>query len=261
MDICVLGPLVAVQSGVSVTPTAAKPRSLLALLASYAGHVTPIDVIIAELWEDDPPPSVLTTIQTYVLQLRRLIGRAPHRSVSGCPKDILRTEPGGYLLDRAEGRFDVDEHSRLATRGHEAFQSGDFARAKASMQAALDLWRGPAYVDVQTGPRLAAHATFLEESRRTILDRRIAADLRLGRHHELIGELAGLTSEHPTDEQLHAYFMIALYRVGRRSQALTVFGRLRTKLATELGVDPTLDVERLYHSMLTAKPAIEPEYR
>ncbi len=259
MNICVLGPLVAAESGVSVAPTAAKPRCLLALLASYAGRVTPIDVIVAELWEEDPPPSALTTIQTYVLQLRRLITRAVRDSRGGLAKEILRTELGGYLLDQADGGFDAEEYARHAARGHEAFQVGDFATAKACMQSALDMWRGPAYVDVQTGRRLAAHAVLLEESRKTVLERRIAADLRLGRHHELVGELAGLTAEHATDEQLHAHLMIALYRSGRRSQALTVFGRLRSRLASELGVDPAPTVARLYSSILAAEPALELE--
>lgn len=260
MEISVLGPLMAMRGGVSLAPTAAKPRCLLALLASHEGRITPIEVIIAELWEGDPPPSALTTIQTYVLQLRRLIENTIDEEGTGHrSKDILRTEPGGYVLGRPGWQLDTTEYSQLAALGHEAFQAGDFESAKAYMEAALALWRGPAYLDVEVGPRLSAHATLLEESRRTLVERRIAADLYLGRHHELIGELAGLTTEYATDEQLHAHFMLALYRSGRRSQAMNVFTRLRSMLATELGVDPAPDLDRLYRCMLSADPVLDPE--
>jgi DNA-binding SARP family transcriptional activator len=259
LEISVLGPLIAEHDSMSFAPTAAKPRCLLALLASHEGRITPIEVIIAELWEDDPPPSALTTIQTYVLQLRRLIGKTfDTEGIADHPKDILRTQPGGYVLDYPGWQLDAAEYSQFASLGHEAFQTGDFDGAKTWMEAALALWHGPAYMDVEVGPRLSAHATLLEESRRTLLERRIAADLSLGRHHELIGELAGLTTEHATDERLHAHFMVALYRSGRRSQALGVFTRLRSTLATELGVDPVPDLDRLYRSMLSADPTLDP---
>jgi DNA-binding SARP family transcriptional activator len=261
MDISVLGPLTAFHRRVNVVPTAAKPRTLLALLAAYSGHVIPTDVIVAELWEEDPPPSASTTIQTYVLQLRRLLQRAiaqsPDRPPADDAKQILRTEPGGYLLDQSDGTFDAAEHQRLAAAGHEAIQAGDFRAARDRLNAALRLWRGAAFVDVQTGARLSAQATLLEESRKTALERRIEADLHLGRHHELVGELAGLTAEHRTDEQLHAHFIIALCRAGRRTHALTVFGRLRTALAEELGLDISPNLARLHHAMLVADPALE----
>lgn len=254
MEISVLGPLAVTHNGMSLVPTASKPRTLLALLASYEGRVAPLDVIIDELWEDDPPTSSLTTTQTYVLQLRRLIEKAAKAGPGGCPKEILRTEPSGYALDQSQGTLDTTEFTRLADHGHDAFQARDFQTARTCMEAALGLWRGPAYIDVMTGPRLSAHATLLEESRKTLRERRIAADLQLGLHHELIGELAGLTAEHTTDEQLHAHFMVALYRSGRRDEAISVFTRLRSALATDLGVDPAPDMDQLYRSILSADP-------
>lgn len=260
MDVSVLGPLEASESGLSIVPTAAKPRTLLALLAAYAGQVTPVDVIVAELWEEDPPQSAFTTIQTYVLQLRRLIESALQRSPghhTHSAKCVLRTEPGGYVLNQSQGCFDLIEHERLAARGYDAIQAGDFRTAKRSIEAALALWRGSAFVDVVAGPRLSAQAALLEESRRTLLERRIEADLRLGRHHELIGELAGLTAQHTTDERLHEHFMVALYRAGRRSEALHVFRRLRSALAEELGIDPTPSVLRLHQCLLMADPVLE----
>jgi DNA-binding SARP family transcriptional activator len=255
MNVSVLGPLAATQGGVSIVPSAAKPRALLALLAAYSGRVIPIDVIVAELWENSPPPSATTTIQTYILQLRRLIRACTGPYVDA--KRVLRTEAGGYLLNQADGVFDAAEHERLAARGYEAIQAGDFREARNRLQSALDLWRGPAFVDVQTGGRLSAQATLLEESRRTVLERRVQADLQLGRHHELLGELAGLTAEHPTDERLHAHYMVALYRSDRRSQALNIFSGLRSALADELGLDPSPNITRLRQAILLADPELD----
>lgn len=257
MKVYVLGPLNAIWNGTSGVPSAAKPRSLLALLASYAGHIVPVDVIVSELWVGEPPPSAATTIQTYVLQLRRLVhglSRAGGGESSPDPKRILRTEPGGYRLDQSCGQCDAVDHERLAASGYEALLSRDFPTARARLSAALALWRGPAFVDVQLGPRLSAHATLLEESRRTARERRIEADLCLGRHHEVLGELAGLTAEHPTDERLHAHRMVALYRSGRRSCALSVFDQLRVALADELGLDPSPWLQRLRQAILLADP-------
>ncbi len=257
MKISILGPLSATEDSVSVVPTAAKPRSLLALLATFNEHVVPMDVIIEELWEDMPPRSAATTIQTYVLHLRRLIRRALGPAPSNGPKEILRTEHGGYLLDRSGGSLDVFQYDRLAASGYEAMRAGDYLVAKARMESALALWRGPAFVDVQAGSRLVAEATLLEESRKTVLERRIEADLHLGLHHELVGELAGLTAQNTTDERLHAHHMVALCRVGRRVHALNVFARLRSALADELGLDPSPGLTRLHQAILCADPALE----
>lgn len=260
MNVYVLGPLQATWNGASSAPSAAKPRSLLALLASYSGHVVPVDVIVSELWASSPPPSAATTIQTYVLQLRRLVRGLCRAGADGrLPevKDILRTEPGGYVLDQAGGVFDAAEHERLATAGYEALLDRNFRVARSRLNEALALWRGPAFVDVQLGPRLSAHATLLEESRRTVQERRIEADLCLGRHHEILGELAGLTAEHPTDERLHAHSMVALYRSGRRSYALAVYDRLRVCLADELGLDPSPWLQRLRQAILLADPGLD----
>jgi len=261
MDICVLGPLRAAVDEINIVPTAQKPRSLLALLAVYDDRVVPLEVIIAELWEEGPPPSVATTTQTYILHLRRLIrsalGRLPGNGRPRNPMQVLRTEPGGYALDKFGGLFDLAEHERLAARGYDAMQAGDFNGAKESFEAALALWRGAAFVDVVQGPRLSAQATLLEESRKVVLERRIQADLHLGRHYEILGELAGLTAEHPTDERLHAHYMVALYRAGRRAQALNVFERLQAILAEDLGMDPTPGLRHMHKCVLTADPVLE----
>lgn len=258
VDTDILGPLVAREGGVSVAPTAAKPRKVLAMLTVHADQVVPMAALFEELWGEDIPRSANTTVQTYILHLRNLIGSALEQSASEVrdAKRILVTYPGGYLLDTMGGRVDVRDFDRLAAVGHRARELGDFETASKSFTEALAIWRGRALVDVQTGSLLEVEAHRLEEARLNVLDRRIDADLRLGRHHELLGELAGLVGRYRTHEGMHAHLMLALYRSGRRGEAIDVYRRLRTCLVNELGLEPSPSLRRLQHAILMSDPRL-----
>ncbi|MEV6019563.1 MULTISPECIES: AfsR/SARP family transcriptional regulator [unclassified Streptomyces] len=278
MDIDVLGALDVRENGVSVAPTAPKPRQVLALLAVHADRVVPVASLIEELWSGRPPRSARTTLQTYVLQLRELIGAALARTAAPQPapghgspgdgpgggpgrrsaKDVLVTLPGGYLLAAGGGTSDVREFDRLAGLGYRAMDAGDFPGASRHLGAALDLWSGPAFADVQTGAQLAMEARRLDESRLCALDQRIEADLHLGRHREVLAELTVLTSRYRNHENLHAQFMIALHRSGRRGEALHAYTHLRTTLGRDLGLEPSPRLRRLQHSILMAAPETAP---
>jgi DNA-binding SARP family transcriptional activator len=253
VDIDILGPLVARKCGTSVVPTAAKPRKVLAMLTVHADQVVPMASLFEELWGEDIPRSANTTVQTYVLHLRNLIGTALDQQPADRPRDakrVLVTYPGGYLLDTMGGRVDVHEFDRLAALGHRAREMGDYEAASRHFTEALSIWRGRALVDVQTGSLLEVESHRLEEARLNVLDRRIDADLRLGRHHELLGELAGLVGRYRTHEGLHAHLMLALYRSGRRGEAIDVYRRMRTGLVNELGLEPSPSLRRLQHAIL-----------
>ncbi|MFJ1625155.1 BTAD domain-containing putative transcriptional regulator [Streptomyces sp. NPDC088190] len=258
MDIDVLGALAVRENGLSVTPTAPKPRQVLALLALHADQVVPVATLIEELWNDRPPRSARTTLQTYVLQLRDLIATALRRDPEGAEprsaKDVLVTTPGGYLLNTAGGTSDVREFERLAGLGYRAMDAGDFPGAARQLGDALSLWSGSALADVQTGTQLEMETRRLEETRLCALDQRIEADLRLGRHRELLGELTVLVSRYRTHENLHGQFMLALHRSGRRSEALDVYQRLRAVLVRELGFEPSAGLRRLQRSILMSGP-------
>ncbi|MFJ8493878.1 BTAD domain-containing putative transcriptional regulator [Streptomyces sp. NPDC094038] len=258
MDIGLLGALDVRESGVSVVPTAPKPRQLLALLALCADQVVPVPTLIEELWAGTPPRSARTTLQTYVLQLRELIAAAlrrgadPEDTAARSAKDVLTTLPGGYLLATGGGGSDIREFELLCAQGCRAMDDGNLAGASGTLRRALDLWTGPPFADVSTGTHLAVEARRLEESRLCALDQRIEADLRLGRHRELLAELTVLTSRYPSHENLHAQFMLALHRSGRRGEALLVYQQLRSLLVRDLGLEPSARLRRLQQSILTA---------
>ncbi|MDN0197922.1 AfsR/SARP family transcriptional regulator [Streptomyces sp. S.PNR 29] len=253
MDIDVLGALAVQENKVSITPTAPKPRQVLALLALHADRVVPVSALMAELWGTTPPRSARTTLQTYILQLRELIARALEGDAQQrTPKDVLVTTPGGYLLASFGGRSDVREFERLAGLGYRAMDAGDFPGAARQLSQALALWSGTPFADVQAGPQLEMEIKRLDESRLCALDQRIEADLRLGRHRELLAELTVLVNRYRTHESLHAQFMLALYRSGRRGEALSVYQGLRATLVRELGLEPSAGLHRLQRSILMA---------
>ncbi|WP_217548531.1 AfsR/SARP family transcriptional regulator [Streptomyces sp. GbtcB6] len=269
MDIGLLGALNVRENGASIAPTAPKPRQVLALLALRADQVVPVPTLIEELWAGTPPRSARTTLQTYVLQLRELIATAlrrgadPEDAAARSAKDVLVTLPGGYLLAAGGGGSDIREFDRLREQGGRAMDDGNFAGASSTLRQALDLWTGTPFADVPTGVHLGMEARRLEESRLCALDQRIEADLRLGRHRELLAELTVLTSRYRSHENLHAQFMLALYRSGRRGEALLVYQRLRTLLVRDLGLEPSARLRRLQQSILRAtaeNPGTQPHH-
>lgn len=257
MKIQVLGPLSAEVNGGSIVPTAAKPRQILALLALYPGRVMPVPTLMEELWGTDLPLSAPTTLQTYILQLRRRLGTAMGPGDPGRAKEVLATRHGGYLLQTAPESVDVHAYDRLVADGQSAFEAGDDERTATKLRQALALWQGPALVDVRMGPILEIEVMRLQESRLVTVERRIDVDLRLGRHSELNPELAELTARHPQHEGLHSQAMVALYRSGRQAAALDAYRRLRARLIEDLGVEPSPQLQRLHRAMLAVDPALD----
>ncbi|MGJ5946333.1 AfsR/SARP family transcriptional regulator [Streptomyces neyagawaensis] len=172
---------------------------------------------------DGTPRTATTTLQVYVSQLRKVLAEAGGSAHSG---ELLTRAPG-YLLAVPERDFDLPCFERLRAEGRAAYQEGDFGRASGLLHEALALWTGPALSGIPHGVRLESAAIRLDELRMEVLEQRIVADLRLGRHQELAGELLALANEHPLRETLHGHLMVALYRTGRGSDALRVYGRLR----------------------------------
>lgn len=253
----VLGTLHGEAVGVSVLPSASKPRQILALLALNAQHIVPVPVLMEELWGAGPPRSAPTTLQTYILQLRRRLRSVIPESTGVWDKDVLVTRHGGYLLDVEPVDVDALEFDRLTGAGHTAFEVGDMAAASGNLTAALELWRGPALADVPHGRHLGIEVTRLEESRVGALERRIGADLRLGRHREVLGELCALCERYPLHESLRALQLLAYCADGRSSDALIAYKRLRETLVEELGLEPSPRIQRLHQAILRGEEAME----
>ncbi|KAA2251398.1 hypothetical protein F0L68_37295 [Solihabitans fulvus] len=256
LDVHVLGPLEVVRGDQVITPSAPKLRRMLALLAIRANTVVRTDQFIEELWEGRPPLSAVATLQTYVHHLRRTL--RPASAPTGDGEDGgVRTSFGGYRLTLRPDALDVTRFHALVDRGRARLAGGDLAQASDVLGQALRLWRGPALADLSLGPILRSASVRLEETRKSALELRIDVDLRLGRHHDLVGELMETVEQYPTDEGLHARLLLCLYRANRRAEALQTYQRVRAALRRELGVEPSAELRQLHQSVLTADERLD----
>ncbi|ALV31118.1 BTAD domain-containing putative transcriptional regulator [Streptomyces sp. CdTB01] len=257
MKFTVLGPLTLSAGGcLRVLPTAPKTRSLLALLLLHAGQPVPRAVCQEELWPDEMPPTAVQSLHTRILHLRRALADVPSVGSLRAAKQLLVTEPGGYALRLGENTVDLQDLSHRLRLARQAELARDDRKLSFALREALGLWRGPVLGDTLAGPRIQAHVASLEEQRVTLLEKCVEAELRLGLHHELLPELRSLTTYFATHENLHAQYMIALYRSGRVAQCLEVYRRLRDHLVTQIGVEPSPRLRELHAAVLAESPEL-----
>jgi DNA-binding SARP family transcriptional activator len=217
-----------------------------------ANQVVNIDELIEELWDGKSPKSAVRTTQTYIYQLRRFIEK---ERLGG---ELLITQAPGYVLRVQPGQLDVEAFQSLTCQGRRHLDNGCPDRAADVLRHALDLWRGPALTNVPQGRVLEALVVPLEELRLQAIELRIQAELHLGRHRELIGELRSLIAAHPLNEWFHGKLILALAKAGRRSEALLAYRSLRSVLAEELGLEPSPEIQRLHHAVLTGAVLTQP---
>ncbi|MFC8078108.1 BTAD domain-containing putative transcriptional regulator [Streptomyces sp. NPDC057307] len=237
------------------TPSAPMARRLLAALLLHANEQVRTSTLIDELWDGEPPRLARKTIQTYVYQLRK----PPHSGVAGAggPGERVETCPNGYRIRLAPDELDLWQFERHLARARADLGDGDPESAARTLRVGLALWRGDAFADIETGPALAARVAQLSDARLGALELRVEADLRLGRHHRLMGELRQLTADHPLNEEFAAQLMLAAYRSGQRGTALETFGQLRRDLVDELGIEPSHRLQRLQHDVLNEAPSLD----
>ena len=255
MEFGVLGGLSVEDSDGRHLPTAPKQRQLLGLLLLHAGEVMPVRTCVTEIWGEHPPPSAATTLQTYVMHLRRLLARMPSVGSREAAHDRLRTTGQGYLIVVRPEELDLLRIERLVEQAGRAADDATVARL---LRGALALWDRPVLADVRTGPVLQSAVTHWEGRRLEVHEAYLDARLRLGRYRDVLAELAVLTRRHPTHEALHARYMTALHETGRAGDALDVMSRLTDRLARDLGVAPSPAIGRLQSAIRLGGSAVTP---
>jgi DNA-binding SARP family transcriptional activator len=190
-----------------------KQRTVLAALLLRAGEVVPDGRLVDEIWEDNPPASAAHSLEAYVSRLRQALG--PYGVV------IVR-RGGGYRIDLGRAVLDSQVFAALVEDAAQASAADDDTRAAALANEALGLWHGPVLSGISLQMDGRAEADRLEELRSRALEIRVDADLALGRHAEVVGELRRLVEKNPYRERLVAQLMLALYRSGRQAEALDV---------------------------------------
>ncbi|MGV9596055.1 BTAD domain-containing putative transcriptional regulator [Streptosporangium sandarakinum] len=294
----ILGPTeVRLTDGRPVSVGGPRLRALLVLLLLAPGQVVTTARLIDGLYGADPPAGAGNALQAQISRLRHLldavdagddagggragtVGDAPDGGTgSGTDDDVDDTadgsggggmvtrHPAGYRLAVPPEAVDAHRFERLARQGRAALVSGEHERAEELLGEALGLWRGPALADVLNAPFAAAAAARLEEARIAVAEDHAEARLALGRRREpiadlrtLVTDLRELVTAHPLRERPRGQLMRALYACGRQAEALAVYEDVRTRLADELGADPSPELSAIHLSVLrSALPVPGPD--
>jgi DNA-binding SARP family transcriptional activator len=240
-DFRILGPLEVVEAGHPVRLAGARQRALLAILLLHVGEAISTDRLIEELWGEEPPEAGSAALRVRISQLRRALGPAG---------ELLVTRPPGYALALAPEQVDLRRFERLVEAGDAALGRNDPAAAVDSLREALALWRGPPLADFSYAPFAQGAIVRLEELRLAAIELRVEAELALGDHARLAGELQALVLEHPLRERLCGQLMLALYRDGRQADALEAYRSARRRLVDEIGLEPGPELHDLERRIL-----------
>ena len=239
-DLRVLGVL-RVVSGVREIPVArGHQQVVLAALLLTPGKPVAVDVLYDALWGDRPPPRPERILQPSISRLRRFLA----------PLDVAITYSGGfYTLVAEEQRVDAARFEGLLSLGRHALREGQPDEAARLLGAALELWTGEPYADLDA-PVFADERDRLAQQRLSAQTGLIAARLALGHGADLIAGAEALARRHPLNEQVAEQLIHVLLRSGRPAEAMFAYHRLRRDLAEELGQPPSPDLTELYGRML-----------
>jgi predicted ATPase/DNA-binding SARP family transcriptional activator len=251
MEFRILGPVEAVADGEAVELGGGKLRTLLGLLLLEANHVVSAERLIDALWDASPPGTATNILQVYVSQLRRALREAE----VGSERRLVTRRPGYMLRVDADG-LDLARFERGVAEGRAALAAGNPEAGAASLREALALWRGEPFEGAGVGSVALADIERLAEERLAAVADRVEADLQLGRHDAVIGELESLVAANPLHERLAGRLMLALYRAGRQADALEVYRRTREVLVEELGIEPGPALHALERAILIQDTAL-----
>ncbi|WP_433247082.1 AfsR/SARP family transcriptional regulator [Streptosporangium sp. CA-135522] len=245
MDIRLLGPLEARdQQGTPITVTSAKQRVVLAALALQVRQVVSVDDLVDCLWDEKPPVTARETLHSHVMRLRKALSRAG--------RVPLVTHAPGYVLDIEPEYVDVHQVQALRAQAGRAAGRGDVAGAAALLKDALARWRGPLLADVDSAMLRSRHVRAWEDIWIQTMETRVDADLSLGRHADILGELRSLAAGHPFRERFRGQLMVALDACGQRAQALQEYQDVRKLLVEELGIEPGPYLRQIHSKILNA---------
>lgn len=247
MEFRILGPLEVRGEQGALALGGVKPRTVLAFLLLHANEPVSAESLALALWGEDAPAGAVKTVQVHVSRLRKALGGV----------DIVETTPAGYRLRVHQGELDAERFDRMVDDGRRALAGGDAEGAAALLREALSLWRGPPLAEFAYEPFAQTEIARLEEQRLAAIEARVDSELAAGWHASLVGELGQLVAANPTRERLVGQLMLALYRCGRQSDALEMYGRARHTLVAEIGVEPGTELRRLHEAILRHDVSLE----
>lgn len=251
MEIYVLGPICLGTREHRVGLGSDKERCVLASLALSAGRPVALETLVDRLWDDGPPAKARESVHTYVSRVRKAI-----RTAGAATAPLITQHAHTYTLAIAPDRVDWHRFKQLATQARVHSDDGNDAAAAALLHEAEALWDEEALAGLPGlwPERIRAR---LAEERLGAATSRVAAELRLRRFHGAVGPLSSLIAQHPHDELLLEYLMLAYYGCGRHADALRVYQDARRRLREELGADPSDQLTRIHQQILRRTPLPE----
>lgn len=249
LDFRILGPLEVVGEKGPIHLGGPKQRATLAILLLSANRVVSVERLADDLYSGAAPVTAVTQVQRQISELRKILG-----SASG-----IETRPPGYVIHVSSEQLDLGRFERRTEEATQALARGDASHGAEIFRDALGLWRGAPLADLADESFAQISIARLDEIRLAALELRIEADLALGRHRTLVGELEELVLAHPLREGLHAQLMLALYRSGRQAEALDVYRRTRETLVEEFGIDTTRRLRELERAILSQDSSLDLE--
>lgn len=197
-------------------------QALLARLALSAPNAVPIEVLIDDVWGQDPPVRVIDALRVHVSNLRKGLAGA-----SLPASQILVTTRGGYRLDLGPNQVDV-QALELASSAEDA----EGTRAMLAGWPEADLGR----FDTGSGFFTAA-ATHIEDVHARAVELVAREDLDAGRGGGAVDRLEEVLRHRPYRERSWSLLVDALNADHRRTEALRVVSRARSVLG-EVGIEP-----------------------
>ncbi|MFI5986151.1 AfsR/SARP family transcriptional regulator [Streptomyces sp. NPDC051555] len=244
MRYAILGSAQAIRGdGTPVALGGARLRALLTALALRPGRAVPVEVLVDEVWGDEPPQDASGALQALVGRLRRAAGH-----------DAVASAEGGYRLTAERDDIDLYRFERLTRTAAQRLEAGDPGRAAELYEEALGLWRGPALADL---PDPTAEAARWETVRLDARRGRLGAALALGEAERVLPELTALCADLPLDEPLQVLRIRALRDAGRPAEALVAYDGVRRELADRLGADPGPALRALHTELLAPRPTAD----
>jgi DNA-binding SARP family transcriptional activator len=248
LDFRILGPL-EVGENDAVRLGGPKQRATLAILLLNANRVVSVERLADDLYWGTPPVTAITQVQRQISELRKALD----------PASSIETRSPGYVIHLAPEQLDLNRFERLAARATHALAQGEAQSAADLLRQALAIWRGPPLADLAHEPFAQTAIERLEEIQLAALEHRIEAELALGLHAQLVGELEGLVVQHPLRERFRAQLMLALYRSGRQAEALDAYRQTREALVEEFGIEPSPALHELERAILVQDPSLDPD--
>jgi DNA-binding SARP family transcriptional activator len=242
----VLGPVRAWSGETETELGSPQQRTTLAMLLMREGAVVTLGELIGGMWGEEPPRSAVTTVRTYISRLRALLRDGD------CS---LESVGGGYALRIGPEALDLPRFRRHTARATSAAQLGDWSAAVRELRAALALWHGQPLAGA-LGPYARGQQTRLQQLVVTAQVDLMRAELGLGRHREVLPELAALAADHPLWEDVQGLLMRALYSSGRAAEALEHYRRARQTLVDDLGIEPGQELQRVHQRILVSDPSL-----